>query len=407
MRAAPGDRAVVVCSTICVHLMVAVGPIVGQPVGTLGGGWRLDSVPAVVMGTEKSGLPFSNVASAVRLSDGRFVVADGGLSSIIAVFSSDGQLVRQVGRTGDGPGEFRWITSLDVGAEDSVFVFDQALQRLTVLAPDGSARRTVPFRVTRGGRGKGGLSVVTRLAGGTWVGRGAEPMVQGPVGKLVRDTVEVSLFDGELTFLGTVALVPGRMTTTTMLDGRPVFRVPAFTPEALTATWGNCVFVSGGEQPVVMVYRSDGRLVATISGPGAPRPVSRAHLQTRLDSDLLEYGREREASLRTLIFSEAHPKHLPHFHRIVLDHRGNIWLQEYAPPWGESRRWYVLSQRGEVLATVLTPRSMTVFSIAEEGMLARTMGGHGEHLVEWIPFLSRPSAVPPPLPQCVGPGSRG
>ena len=386
--------------TVLAHVNALASPVAAQAVGGASRAWELSATASVVIGTEESGYTFDNVASAVRLSDGRFVVADGGMSSRLTVLSSRGRLLRQPGGVGDGPGEFRWITSLHVGPNDSLYVYDQALQRLTVLSAEGDIARAAAFRLTPGVRGGGGQSTVARLSDGTWVGIGAEAMLQGPPGRIVRDTVSVGLLDGDLSSLRHLTDVPGRMTTTTLLDGRPVGRVPAFSPEVLWATWGNCVFVASGEGPVVTVYTSRGELVNTISGPGVPRPVSRAHLQARLDYDLRRYGREREASIRTLNSSEAHPAYLPYYSRMVVDQRGSIWLQEYAPPWGEGRRWYVVSQTGRTLGEVLTQRPMRILSITDEGVLARTSGEYGEHMVEWILLASRPATSAEAIPQC-------
>jgi hypothetical protein len=70
-----------------------------------------------------------------RDSRGRFY-AFNGESPHFLVFDASGRFVRQVGRRGQGPGEFEHVTTLAIGVNDTVFVFEARNRRLTVLAPD-------------------------------------------------------------------------------------------------------------------------------------------------------------------------------------------------------------------------------------------------------------------------------
>jgi hypothetical protein len=76
--------------------------------------------------------------------DGRFYVFDGG-NSRIAVFGSDGRYQESIGRSGDGPGEFRSLAPLWT-TDDVLCVFDQRHLRTTQLRTDGSllAINTLP-----------------------------------------------------------------------------------------------------------------------------------------------------------------------------------------------------------------------------------------------------------------------
>jgi hypothetical protein len=74
------------------------------------------------------------------LWQGQVAIADG-LQSNIKVFSSDGALVRTIGRVGDGPGEFRHPVSIEAVGED-LWVLD-ARMRLSRFGPEGELRGTV------------------------------------------------------------------------------------------------------------------------------------------------------------------------------------------------------------------------------------------------------------------------
>lgn len=71
----------------------------------------------------------------------------------IWVFERTGKLIRRIGRDGDGPGEFRNISLVLVGAADSVYIFDHGSHRLTVLDSAYDLSRTEPLTFRPGLRG--------------------------------------------------------------------------------------------------------------------------------------------------------------------------------------------------------------------------------------------------------------
>lgn len=365
--------------------------------------WVVAPTPSVVLGIEPEGILFESVSAAVRLSDGSIVVADGGLSSAqLLMFASDGRYLRSLGRSGRGPGEFVRVTSLHVGPRDSLLAFDTSLQRLTVFTPDGRLARTAQYRIVPGLAGTTGkLFSISRLLDGTLVGQGAETFRQGRPGQLVRDTVAIGLLQGSMEEFRPIVQLPARMTTTTLLSGRPVYRVPPFSPVVIYTTWGNCVFASDGQTPSIRVYSSSGELVKTLTGPGAPRRVTQEHLDRRLEFDLTHVSNPDTVALSRLIADEAHPTHLPFYHQLLADESGHLWLQEYAGQgWGTGRHWYVISQSGEVLGEVEMPKAMYVYDIRDGAVFGRTWGDFLEHRMELFQVVARPEKAAEPLPEC-------
>ena len=106
--------------------------------------WRL--VPEPVFSLGGSGvveeLSLFEVAGALRLTDGRIVVADGG-SRTLKVFDPAGEFVRAAGGPGEGPGEFRALNHLARLPGDSVVMFDFGLRRLTVFDATFDLQRQV------------------------------------------------------------------------------------------------------------------------------------------------------------------------------------------------------------------------------------------------------------------------
>ncbi len=373
-----------------------------KSIASVGGGeWQIDSVPSVVVGTEASGVLFDRVSGAVRFADGRIAVADGGTSSRISRFSPQGVFENEIGRTGAGPGEFRWVSHMSVGPEDSLYVFDRALQRLTVLSP-GHHRvsRIAPFRPPADGINGGGLIRVFRLENDAWVGQGMELMLQASPGTIAQDTVAVGLMDGAFNEYTTITSLPGLMTTSTMQLGRLQPMVPAFTPQALSATWGRCVFVSYTEEPRISVYAPDGRLVTAFDAPVTRRPVTQRHLEGRIEAQLERYPNTDRRLFEQLFNKTLHTEYLPFSSFLLLDEWGHLWVQEYSPPYGFGSRWYVLSQAGEWMADVVMPHDLRVFSISEAGVLGRRTIENGVELVGLFPFSRFPSESAPVLSAC-------
>ncbi len=92
---------------------------------------------------------FTVVSSVRVLSDGRMIVADVGNKELHMV-SAGGATITPLGRTGDGPGEYREPRTLLPLAADSTLLLDPTLRRFMVLAPDGTAVRTFGFPTTVG-----------------------------------------------------------------------------------------------------------------------------------------------------------------------------------------------------------------------------------------------------------------
>lgn len=74
---------------------------------------------------------------------GRFVVARSGGTELL-VFGPDSRFIQQIGRPGDGPGEFRRAASIVFGSGDSLYVFDNGQGRLSVFDPAFRLVRSTP-----------------------------------------------------------------------------------------------------------------------------------------------------------------------------------------------------------------------------------------------------------------------
>lgn len=68
--------------------------------------------------------------------DGRFAVAPTWWDPGVSIFDSEGRYLTRIGRSGEGPGEYREIQSVAYSADGDLFVIDPILRRVSVLNPD-------------------------------------------------------------------------------------------------------------------------------------------------------------------------------------------------------------------------------------------------------------------------------
>lgn len=145
-------------------LLALAGPLPAQ---------EIESHHVVTLaGPDGEGFPWE-MYSVTRLEDGRWVA---GARSDLHVFSPGGAYMRDVGREGQGPGE--WLR-IDYVARrgDSLAVFDSGNGRMTLLAPDMSVARTFPLPALVSGLqsyGDGFVftgSMASGDSGADWLGR--------------------------------------------------------------------------------------------------------------------------------------------------------------------------------------------------------------------------------------------
>ncbi|HET8649909.1 MAG TPA: hypothetical protein VFL95_07705 [Gemmatimonadales bacterium] len=112
---------------------------------------QVDSLPSLSIGVAEGtpALELDRANSALRLADGRIVVANSGTDEL-RFFDSTGASLASVGRNGEGPGEFSGGMTLYPGSGDSLVVYDAGARRFTVTDRDGHYVRMYP--AVAGGR---------------------------------------------------------------------------------------------------------------------------------------------------------------------------------------------------------------------------------------------------------------
>jgi hypothetical protein len=334
-----------------------------------GEGWRVEAEPALVIGSTE-GDPahvLSSVRRAIRLANGNVAVFDEAAQEV-RFFDPSGHHIRTVGRQGQGPGEFR---SGDMGGYrgDSIFVYDMAMRRLTVLDSAGALGRMADTRTVvgqsswwRGPAGDGGFVL--------------EPS-GGPPNRAVDfawDSTLVFTVSAALDVVDTLGPWPyatadrGRNLVTTVMAY--VAPSPAGFFRGLSDRW------------VIDEYTLDGRHLRSLRRAWEPRPMSPG----LRDSLLLRYG-DQENTRMEVAFHE----HLPTFSWLRTDAEGNLWVRRYATSSHRDHNpWDVFDTDGRWLGAVTMPDGLLVVQIGADFVL----GVHRDALGVETVRLHRMTFVP-------------
>ena len=317
--------------------------------------WRMDSVPALVVGGESSG-PTSdiyNVVGTVRLSDGRIVIADG--APRLLVVDSTGTYLETWGGPGDGPGEFRRIRWIQLVPGDSIVVYDPQMARVHFFTGDGE-HASQPD-ITRPRR-----ALVGRSQDGSWVSRRfatQSPSVREDGVTPPRDVMVLSHeSDGSgEQLLGTLEggeeiLLP---------NGSLYFGLHPLR-ELRIAVGPHEVYATSGRRFEIQVYDLDGGPSRVLSWESPLVPLTP---QIMADA-IVAIGR----SVRVEdIPPFREDQTLPAISGLVVDREGNVWAEAYDPELENPRTWSVFEPTGQLLAEVIMAPRFRPYDIGADFVL--------------------------------------
>lgn len=307
--------------------------------------WTLGSEPLVSIG-EVAGTPeyvFDRIVSVRLLPDNRLAVADGS-SNTIRVYGADGHFELGLGREGEGPGEFRYLSSLWFREPDTLAVYDSGNLRLTSFLTSGELLPTiVTFRADDGypevylGRLDNGEHAVA------WIRR--QPRDRSSV---TPDLMQVARFEPD-GHLGALLVTDAGMRRL----GSPL----PFSPHFIGAVLGDSIYHTDGLRGEVRVTSESGVPVRTIrvalETPGLD--VAWRKLEESLDTGATR--RLEDIRHRPGIDS------IPAFSEILVEEGRRLWLKQYDPGvdshWLGRRRtggvWLVIESDGTPTARVPVP----------------------------------------------------
>jgi len=290
---------------------------------------------------------FHEVVAVLEVRDGLLVLENGPPS--IRRLDASGRVVAQIGREGDGPGEFRRLSSASRFSRDSVFVFDGRTRRVTIYGPDLALARTFSLQgdpaptLSRAEPGAGGIVAF----GGTVIIPGGPVGFRRPEGSLL-------LFGPEGSFMRQLAAVPGRETYTSETGG---FVLRLLGRESVWAGGADGLYLGTGESAMIEFIDGSGSRRDWAPVPAPPPDLGDAEKLELLDALTRSAPNEWGSATRIRATAEIAPlaDRLPSLRKILVAEGGSVLAAAYPDPRSESREWWVFSEDGSHVGTLSLP----------------------------------------------------
>jgi hypothetical protein len=322
--------------------------------------WRVDTIPVLDLTTTGEGLAheFDRVSDATRLADGSIVVADEGAAEVRR-YTPAGEFAGAFGRQGNGPGEFRRLTSVHAAAGDSLSVFDFWQGRLTIFRMGDVGARTADLahlgtRVRR----------VSPIAPGRFAG-----LVHGypdaAVRGLYRVPYTVVVFEPSSAVVDTVATVAGSEGYQfDHGDARPLFgRNGAF------AVHHGEVFVGDGDSLRIDAYGADGTLRRIVRVPGFDLSLTDAERAAERAARLPDGP--VPAFIREVADALPDPVTRPAYAGLHVDADGYVWAPAFHGTSEADRpiECRIFAPDGEWLGSLTLPARFTILEVGDDWIL--------------------------------------
>ncbi|MEW5926166.1 MAG: hypothetical protein AB1941_01645 [Gemmatimonadota bacterium] len=330
--------------------------------------WAVDSIPALdIPSTGPDGNPtFLFAAAATQLSNGVVAVADP-YDSSIHFFDPSGELVRTVGRLGEGPGEFNSPWWLRQCGQDAVFVWDKIQGQMTLIDKEGRVIRE--FRQT-----EMPLQLACSRAGAIG-GISLPPVIGFP-------NAETPHYKGQLWVADThgekhlAGVVPAG-------ENRPMGLMSHL---ALSA---DRLYLGTGVSDSIQVYTLDGKPAGILSLKVPRRRPTARNYERAIDEQvamLPGHGLREEG--KRMLLEIPMPRYLPTVSGLFTDPQGWVW-GVVSGPGDAATELRGVSSDGRRLADLRIPEEIRVFEVGSDYVLGAHEDADGEQRIVRYTFQRR------------------
>jgi len=329
--------------------------------------------------------PLHQVSGARFLPNGRAVVLSGFGTELWIYDAATGDAVTQVGRSGDGPGEFREARDMNLLDNGRIAVLDRRNRRVVIFSPSGEPLETRPFPDIQGtfegvmpeGSFLVALSGPPPLPAETTANRAVvqdRDHVLVAVGQdLSEDTVR-SWTTRRVARASQRSAVPFQLLTSNEVVGQRVAWVEqtgqAVHTRSFAPTVRRCLRWDGPATPIGQEMRDS--LLQDVTERAAARTDGGA------------WGRAQRDLLEAMFAQELVPPALPPFKSVDPAPDGTLWLTLGVPTSGvdPARPTAIqVSASGTVLRRVSLPHRSSIWTAGQDRLL---VGWYGSDMEDWI-----------------------
>ena len=353
-RSRKGGRLAVV-GLVC--LMAGCGGDAGdggssQSAAIIASGARIDSVPLLTIGNDPED-PLYQVVGAVLVGE-TLIFAQASSMTLRFYDRHTGELLREVGGPGEGPGEYQRLRSLR-RAGDRLYTYDLQAYRMTVLDLSGTLERTVeiePWGVYNvpqltGVFPDGSLLVAARVW--DWANTAKSPMIRRDVMVLGRYDANGVFMDSLGTYLGGEYYVePYGNGGERMRTGIPFVR------RSRPGMVGDGYYILDNKDPMISVFDTAGTLLREVGPDPPPEPVRITDEDRDGFSDLDD------------IDSDDLPRFYP-FYSGSTAVGGALWVRHHGDLERDGlREWSVYSHDGDLVGRVRSAEALRILAVDGE-----------------------------------------
>lgn len=350
-------------------------------------GWRIAALPSVIIGSaaQPQENQLARPVDAIRLGNGRIVVADAGLPAL-RWYDPSGRHLFDAGRRGEGPGEFKALNWIGRWRGDSLAAYDAGLRRLSVFGLEGSfawsiSLLDVPLLGTMGGLqmlAEGTVLAVTRVPAARQTTGGFERRQASllAVDLAARDASQFPVVWNGVSYRQEYPSYPGQYLAIPipfepvteygaghglLVVGETSFlRLEAYNAR-VERLWEVSVELDRRTPTRRQRDWAHRSLEQRASNPMIQRLVRRALQRMEFGSYLPAFGRRAWERPRRAPY--------PDLDAILIDAGRNVWVLGYVANDRNPRPWMVFSGQGRWLGQVVLPKGFEPFDIGQDYVL--------------------------------------
>jgi len=335
-----------------------------------GQGWQLSQAPLLDIGILDGDSMYQlyQVAGALKLDDGRIVVANAG-SYELRFFDSTGEFLQATGRKGGGPGEFGGILWLQTYPGDSLIVYDWRNRRISFFDDEGNFGRSFQMQFLSKG---GGFPIYTGvLADRSLMVAVQEFLMSGEMKtELRRDTVVYLRTDPDGALKDTLGSLPGGEVYTNVDEGRAVAGIRPFGRYPQQVVSGGGFYYGSSDSYEIDYYDLKGKLKRIIRRARPLLEITAEDIELYKQEQIEDADQEGASQMiERLMSTVPFPETMPPYSTFAIDFEDNLWVADYLRPGDEQPRWTVFNPAGQMLGVIETPERFTVHQIGSDFVL--------------------------------------
>jgi len=365
------------------------------PLWSIDDTWQIETEPALIIGVKDGDAEyeFQAIADAERLADGSIVVADA-LAAELRVFDAAGRFVRAIGRSGEGPGEFR-----NLGAVwrygDSIATWDRSLLRITIFDSMGNVGRIATLSASSGESLRPAAAGI--LETGALVSRSASVVTPALGEGVHRAAGEVTLYSAAGQRERALTPLAGEEWVGITTNDAGLLLTPRpFRRDGYVAIRDDRIYAGDSDRFDIALYSGTGVLRQRIRMAGANAPLTAEDVQVHIDATLAAQSEEeRKRLLRTSLEQTPFPDSYPAFAALVPDDDGHLWVAESPRAGSAERHWLVFDSSGRWLGRVIAPARTRVLRASAGRLLARHVDELGVQTIRDYRIVKRAETPAP------------